>query len=481
MLGCLLLAGALLWASGRDPFKRVWFEVNSPPAGRVRCLAVLPKPVRPRPAVIYLHGAGGSLVNDGPDLRQMAESGLAVVSVEYDQRNAVAADAQVAAVLSHLGRQGWADTNAIVWAGFSLGANRALGFALRHPELQPRLLVNLAGGGGEELQAARAPALRCPVWLVHGKGDEVFPLAQVQGLAAWLRGNGVAAELRALADLPHNFGPERGVVFRLVGEHCLTQLRGAAAWQDFQSAAEWRATATPLWVWWLPAALCAGAAWWWRQPTRPTDGGRASCWVAAVFVAVALAIGAIQLVLPRLPVSDWALALARRWLVPTEAQADFAWLSVQPVWRGQSLGILLEHTELTHYTRGLVPWKPADQFYREWVLSPVMGTDRPVDLGWRRPLWESLYPRIRKESSPEAAAEIVVRHLRERVSVTGAAGQVARPSVAWQRQMTDGAGFERLCVAGLRAVGIPARRRADGRAELWNGATWQPAPWPLAL
>jgi hypothetical protein len=141
----------------------------------------------------------------------------------------------------------------------------------------------------------------------------------------------------------------------------------------------------------------------------------------------------------------------------------------------------LEHTELTHYTRGLVPWKPADQFYREWVLSPVMGTDRPVDLGWRRPLWESLYPRIRKESSPEAAAEIVVRHLRERVSVTGAAGQVARPSVAWQRQMTDGAGFERLCVAGLRAVGIPARRRADGRAELWNGATWQPAPWPLAL
>ncbi len=69
----LAFAGALLWARGRDPYAREWFTVKVPGGPAVRCLAVLPKPVKPRPVVVFLHGTGGTLVNDGRDLRRLAE------------------------------------------------------------------------------------------------------------------------------------------------------------------------------------------------------------------------------------------------------------------------------------------------------------------------------------------------------------------------------------------------------------------------
>ncbi len=71
-------------------------------------------------------------MNDGNDLRQMAELGLAVVSLEYNQTNEAAFDAQFEALLRYLDQQKWANTNAIAWVGFSLGANRMLDFALQH-------------------------------------------------------------------------------------------------------------------------------------------------------------------------------------------------------------------------------------------------------------------------------------------------------------------------------------------------------------
>ena len=69
------------------------------------------------------------------------------VSLEYDQTNETAFAVQFEALLRYLGRQKWADTNAIAWVGFSLGANRMLDFALQHPDQQPQLLVQLSGAG----------------------------------------------------------------------------------------------------------------------------------------------------------------------------------------------------------------------------------------------------------------------------------------------------------------------------------------------
>lgn len=141
VLVLLIFAGALLWAKQQDPFSRKWFTLKTADHGTFQNVAVLPKPIKRYPVIIYAHGWSGRLVQDGNDLRQMAELGLTAVSLEYNQTNPTAFDAQFAALLLYLRQQDWVDTNAMVWAGFSMGANRTLDFALRNPEQQPRLLI----------------------------------------------------------------------------------------------------------------------------------------------------------------------------------------------------------------------------------------------------------------------------------------------------------------------------------------------------
>ena len=95
---------------------------------------------------------GGTWLTDGNDLRQFAELGMAAVGFDYDQTNSGAFDGEFAAVLDYVRRQSWANTNAIAWVGFSLGAQNTLGYLLKHPENHPQLYVRLAGGWIPELE-----------------------------------------------------------------------------------------------------------------------------------------------------------------------------------------------------------------------------------------------------------------------------------------------------------------------------------------
>jgi hypothetical protein len=96
-----------------------------------------------------------------------------------------------------------------------------------------------------------------------------------------------------------------------------------------------------------------------------------------------------------------------------------------------------------------------------------------TDLGWRRPLWEFFYPRIRKESSLEAAVEIVIHQLREQVKATKDANVPTPILESWRRGAAGEADFQRLAVAALRSVGIPARLSAATQTEFWNGTEWK--------
>lgn len=249
-LGALLLAGfiaAIMWAKARNPFKRVEFSLRTASGGKVKGIAVLPKPVGKLPVVIYLQGAGGSLLGTGNELRQVAELGLAAVGFEYDQTNQSVFDEQFIALHQYLHEQSWAQSNATAWVGFSLGAQRTLSFALRHPELQPQLLVRRSGGWVEELDRSEAPTtnhlspsipdprfsplaprpsplLHCPVLLIHGERDEVFPLAHCQRLAERLRANGAPLEMRILTNSGHVAGEDSGPVVRALADYCVARL-----------------------------------------------------------------------------------------------------------------------------------------------------------------------------------------------------------------------------------------------------------------
>jgi dienelactone hydrolase len=500
-LAVLLFFGALFWAKAQDPFSRKWFTLKTSGHQSVKCVTVLPKKFQAWrwPVVIYAHGSGGSLMNDGNALRQMAELGLATISLEYDQTNEAAFSEQFEAVLRYMANQDWADTNAIAWVGFSLGANRMLDFAVQHPGEQPKSMVQLSGAGLKQslFDSQQLTNLHCPVLLVHGEQDLTFPLADTKQLASVLKTNGMLVDLKVIPGAPHTMEPDTGVIFRCIGEYCLTHLEGTNAWQDYQSIAVFEAEAPRFWLFWIPAMVWVigrvvfskvGAS---RRGARSAQRADPTSklkrheivlrWVAAALAAWALAVTAIHLVPPHFLVSDRTLSIARKHLVEPKERADFEFLAAQTNWGGQKLKTLLDHVELAGYNRELINWKLDDNSYRDFVLSPVITGQPGGQLNWRRPLWEEFYPRIRHENSTEDAARIVARHLRERVTIAAMPDPPHDIPTIWLRQITDETGFEIIHVAALRSVGVPARLNAQQKAEFWNGREWVPAPLPAVM
>jgi hypothetical protein len=347
-------------------------------------------------------------------------------------------------------------------------------------------------------------------------------------------------ELKIIPGLPHGMEPERSVIFRSIGEYCLTHLAGKDAWQNYHSIARWQAEAPPLWLFWLPAAVVAAGVLARRRAgaSRPADkthergmiidnllsfikfrwvfraAGRASStsgetpdatlkrseimlrWLAVILATWALAETAIHLVTPRFYINDTTLSIARKFLVQPKEHADFENLASQSIWHNQRLKTLLEHVELAGYNRELINWQVDETNYQDFVLSPTIEPStlnslpgqseatigQPLTaLNWRRPLWEEFYPRIRHESSPEDAAKIVVRHLRERVTIAALPDLPHDVSEIWLKQITDEAGFEIIYVAALRSVGVPARLDPHQRAEFWDGDKWRAAPPPSVI
>ena len=382
----------------------------------------------------------------------------------------------------------------MAWIGLGLGAQRSLGFALAHPDLQPQLLVRLAGGWVPELEERGGVTRPIGNWkasvlLIHGERDEVFPLSDAQRVASRLQSNGVPVEIKIMPGQGHGFEPNRLLVFRTIGEYCLTHLSGVHALSHYRSILSWQARARPLWAYWIPAFVWACGWGYLKCRRHPSPSGErrspttksetALRWIAAILAMAALAQSALHLSPPYLSVSERSVKLAHKHLVQQKEINDFDFLCASPVWRDKRLKVLLTHVELANYSRELVNWKLDDQIYRAFVLSSEIDSEFDGDLNWRRELWENFYPRIRKAETSEIAAEIVVRFLRERVTVVEGESSTVTIKDIWRRQITDQYGFEAIYVAAMRSVGIPSRLNVQGRAELWNESGWQAAPRPL--
>jgi predicted esterase len=525
---------ALFWAKARDPFRRIEFSVRISDGTKAKGIAVLPKTVQSFPVAVYLHGSGGSLLQSGNELRLLAEQNIAAVGLEYIQTNQASFDEQFIALHKYLARQSWVrksesgaryqvsgqslnslsainhplSTNSIAWIGSSLGAQRELSFLLRHPEYQPSLLVRLGGGWVEELgekSEARNSKLETTqsvihhplstnthFLLVHGENDEVFSAADCRKLAELLKQAGLPGEVRVFPGLVHGFGSDKLMIVRGVGEYCAN---------FFGTLQPLHLNTRPLLLhYWLPFALLVAVVLVvqyvrWRA-WRKAAGIVRDKWSTALLVVAwilgtaAIVDTAFHLGLPRLQVNESRLHLARRWLLQPHLRNDFDWLAQQPIWKEQKLKTLLEHLELADYNRSIINWKYDEPVYREFILSPTLDqsaiNDQPsTPLSWRRPLWENFYPRIRRENNPLDAAQMVVRFLRERVTVVsdGAVRVHSNKDIQdiWETELTDAAEFERIYVAALRSVGIAARLNEAGQAELFAENKWQSAPRPLLM
>ncbi|HEX5221416.1 MAG TPA: O-antigen ligase family protein [Verrucomicrobiae bacterium] len=210
----------------------------------------------------------------------------------------------------------------------------------------------------------------------------------------------------------------------------------------------------------------------------PSSAGRAQVilsWLAGVVAVLAIGQTVVHQGVPQLAVSQKTLSIARHWLVPARERADFEFLAAKPIWPGKPLKVLLQHAHLANYNRELVNWKVEDAVYRTFVLPPEIDPAFDGDLNWRRSLWEYFYPRIRKETSLAAAAETVERQSRERVKIVSMEDAPKTIPEMWQRELASQQGFETICVAAWRSVGIPARLSASGQAEFWSGDEWKSA------
>lgn len=165
-----------LGADGHD-FEPIVRAIDLGPVGPVRW--ILPhaptRPVTinggyPMPAWYDILALGGARIEDEAGLRESQRRIEALIAVERDRG---------------------VPASRIVVAGFSQGCAMALLVGMRHPER----LAGIAGLSGylplaDRTEAERPPAQRgLPVFLAHGRDDEVVPIA---------RGRAAADHLRAL-------------------------------------------------------------------------------------------------------------------------------------------------------------------------------------------------------------------------------------------------------------------------------------------
>lgn len=190
----------------------------------------------------------------------------------------------------------------------------------------------------------------------------------------------------------------------------------------------------------------------------------------------------VYLSTPFFPIGKTTLAIARKCLIPPKEVSDFNFLATNVDWHGKGLRILLQHANLANYNRQLINWKLDNEIYREYVLTPTIQPQCDGNLYWRRALWENFYPRMRHETDPASAAHVVLQELRSRLTIIPDADEGAGAphekvpqtiEVIWQQKRADTAGFETISVAVLRSVGVPARLNKLGKAEFFNGKTWQ--------
>jgi pimeloyl-ACP methyl ester carboxylesterase len=480
----LAFFGALVWAHSRDPFQRTEFTIGTA-AGKVHGITVLPRGFGNGPVVVYAHGSGGTWLTDGNYLRQFSELGMAAVGFDYDQTNAGAFEEQFSAVLNYVRQESWAQTNATAWVGFSLGAQNTLRYLLTHPENQPQVYGRLAGGWIPKLDAVAAWQQRGPtVLVVHGQKDEIFSVDDAKRVAESLRTNRMEVMLHIVHGQGHAFGPDQPVVFRLIAEYCKATLTPGYPLPRFP-----RLHPYPFLLCILPAFAWLGFWQYLHRKMRPAQEPQVPVTkfefgmrlTAIILGALAVADTALHLVPPRMNVNARTLSIARKFLLAPKWHRDFETLATLPIWQGQRLKTLLEHVELANYTvTELVNWRVNDALYREFVLSPVI-VNGEYELNWRRELWENFYPRVRHENTTSDAAAIVVRFLRQRVTISPNYPKQLGVESMWNGHIVNLEDFEVLYTATLRSVGVPARLNEKREAEYWTGSQWEAAPRPLAI
>jgi hypothetical protein len=333
------------------------------------------------------------------------------------------------------------------------------------------------GTNAENLQPATfnlQPATPMAVWLAHGENDEVFPANDARKVAEALRLAGAAVRLDVFPGRGHGFGEDQPLLAKMAAEFCARELGGTTTVP--------RNVRPSSWYFWLPASLFGGVfvVRLWRRAAgqgvlKPARWLRIG---ASISLIMATLVSAAHLALPLFHAAPTTLKLARQWCVRPELRGDFDWITEQPGAKSCRIRDLLEHLNLASLQRVQFAASLPENEWREFVLSPwIEGAVGAIV--WRRELWETIQPRVRRETDAEQAATIVARQLCLRVRFQAEQTMPAEPRHIWLSGVGARKDFDLMYVAGLRSVGIGARLNDMSKCEMFYGGKWQQAPRPF--
>lgn len=131
---------------------------------------------------------------------------------------------------------------------------------------------------------------------------------------------------------------------------------------------------------------------------------------------------------------------------------------------------IIEHADLANYREPFLHAELDDEVGFNNMVSPAILGATDSDVGWRRELCLTFYPRGRNFRNPEKAARVVVDPLSNRVAIHLRTSPQKFIAEMWENGIAAPEDWERLYVAPLRSETICARLNHSGRAEIRNGA-----------
>ncbi len=170
------------------------------------------------PAVIGLHGSGGSAERMAEPAVLLATQGFAVYVLHYFGRTGTTAAADKATIVRHffpwaktvwdtvgfVAQQPQVDPRRIGLLGFSLGAYLALSVAAVDPRIQA--VAEFFGGLPKELKFFMRRL--CPTLILHGDADQVVPVEEALELQKVLEKKGIPYQMQIYPNVGHGFSGE---------------------------------------------------------------------------------------------------------------------------------------------------------------------------------------------------------------------------------------------------------------------------------
>ncbi|HEY3572161.1 MAG TPA: prolyl oligopeptidase family serine peptidase [Thermoanaerobaculia bacterium] len=159
------------------------------------------------PLVLFLHGSG----ERGTDLKKLERQGLPKLAASGRSFPFVLVAPQIPEgqvwneepltyLLDELETTLWVDRDRVYLTGISMGAFGAWDLGVATPDRFAALLV--ISGGGNPVEVCQLKDV--PVWIVHGRQDDVIPVSWSEALARRLEGCGGNVRLTIYPDAGHD-------------------------------------------------------------------------------------------------------------------------------------------------------------------------------------------------------------------------------------------------------------------------------------